>query len=73
MLKDIVKVEALPGYRLLLQFEDGIEGIVDVSTLVEFQGVFKPLEEEEFFRKVAIYDEGGTIFWPNGADLDPDV
>ncbi|HLF74351.1 MAG TPA: DUF2442 domain-containing protein [Anaerolineales bacterium] len=33
----------------------------------------KPLNVETFFAKVDVDSEWGTIFWPNGADLDPDV
>jgi hypothetical protein len=31
MLKDIVSVKPLDGYRLHLGFEDGVEGVVDVA------------------------------------------
>ena len=46
MLKDIVYVEALEGHRLRLRFEDGVEGVLDVSELVTFRGVFAPLKAE---------------------------
>jgi hypothetical protein len=62
MLKDVVQVECLNGYRLRLRFEDGVEGVVDVSELVEF-----------YFVQVDVNPDVGTICWPNGADLDPDV
>lgn len=73
MLKDIVDVRPTTGYRLLLRFEDGVEGEVDVADLVRFQGVFAPLEDRTEFLKVHVNPEIGTICWPNGADLDPDV
>jgi hypothetical protein len=31
------------------------------------------LAEPEYFARVAVLEEHGTIGWPNGADLDPDV
>ncbi|MCC5876821.1 MAG: DUF2442 domain-containing protein, partial [Candidatus Sumerlaeia bacterium] len=34
---------------------------------------FAPLREEAAFRQVRVNPELGTIEWPNGADLDPDV
>ena len=33
--------------------------------------VFEPLKDPAFFRRFFL--EGGTVVWPNGADLDPDV
>ena len=72
-LLDIVKVRPLKGYRLKITFEDGIEGVVDVAKTVEFTGVFEPLKDEGFFRRVEVNPDTGTIEWPNGADLDPVV
>ena len=73
MLKDIIRVKPLKDLRLHLEFEDGIEGEVDIGKLIKFTGVFEPLQDKDFFGKVAVNPEWGTIFWPNGADLDPDV
>ncbi len=73
MLKDIIDVQPTTEYRLRLTFEDGIEGEVDVAELVEFVGVFAPLKDRQEFLKVRVNPELGTICWPNGADLDPDV
>ncbi len=73
MLKDIVKVKPLKDFHLHLEFEDGAQGEVDVRKLVKFRGVFEPLKDATFFAKVDVNPEWGTVFWPNGADLDPDV
>ena len=73
MLKDIVAVEPKQEYQLYLSFEDGVFGEVDVSKLIEFSGVFAPLKELSYFQQVQVNPEVGTIVWPNGADLDPDV
>ena len=73
MLKDIIKVKPLKNFHLYLEFEDGAKGEVDIRKLIKFKGVFKPLKDETFFVKVKVNPEWGTIFWPNGADLDPDV
>ena len=73
MLKDIVDVEVMDGYRLHLRFDDGLDGIINVAVLVDFTGVFAPLRDDDYFRKVRVNPELGTICWPNGADLDPDV
>jgi hypothetical protein len=73
MLKDVIEVEPLGRYRLRLRFEDGVSGEVDVSKMIEFRGVFAPLRDEAEFARVTVDRESGTIVWPNGADLDPDV
>jgi hypothetical protein len=73
MLKDITDVEVLDGHRLRLRFEDGIEGVVDLARTVSFTGVFEPLKDRAYFARVRVLPEYGTIAWPNGADLDPDV
>jgi len=73
MLKDIVRVQPLDSYRLFLRFEDGVEGSVDVAELIRFIGVFAPLRDRDYFLQVRVNPDLGTICWPNGADLDPDV
>jgi hypothetical protein len=73
MLRDVVSVNPLTGYRLHLRFEDGVEGIVDLASALRFQGVFAPLRDPNYFAHVRVDPELGSVTWPNGADLDPDV
>ncbi len=73
MLKDIISVQPLESYRLYLKFEDNQEGVVDISQLIEFTGIFAPLQNLAYFNQVKLNPEWGTIYWENGADLDPDV
>ena len=73
MLQDIVAARSLPGYRLHLRFEDGVEGTIEIRSLVRFHGVFEPLRDPAYFDEVRVDPELGTVVWPNGADLDPDV
>ena len=68
---DVVKVKVLNNYMLYLQFNNGTQGNVDISTLVPFKGVFEPLKDKRFFSKVFINHDIGTICWENGADLSP--
>jgi hypothetical protein len=73
MLKDIVEAQIIEGYRVRLCFEDDVSGELDLSELIDFKGVFEPLRDPAVFAKLAVSTDLGTICWPNGADLDPDV
>jgi len=46
---------------------------VDFAEHLAFRGVFEPLSDPAYFALVRVDSELGTIAWPNGADLDPDV
>jgi hypothetical protein len=73
MLIDIVEARVLEGHQVHLRFEDGLEGDVDLGRLIRFEGVFAPLHDPKEFAHLTVNQEIGTICWPNGADLDPDV
>jgi len=73
MLKDVIAVEPLEDRRLLLTFEGGEARVVDIAQLVPFTDIFEPLRDDTFFRRVAIAPDLGTIVWPNGADVCPEV
>jgi hypothetical protein len=68
----VTDVEFLGGHRLLLRFEDGVEGALDFST-ESWRGVFAPLEDPAYFARVEVDRELGTIVWPNGADVAPET
>ena len=73
MLKDIVEVTPLPGYRLHLRFEDDVEGGVDLTTRISFDGIFAPLLDLSLFNQAHASPELETVCWPNETDIDPDV
>ena len=57
-----------------LTFEDGLVAKVDMDSVIRsYDGVFAPLLDPAFFSQVRVDPELGTIFWPNGADIWPDV
>lgn len=72
---EITAVEHLDGYRLRLSFADGVVADVDLSERIQAATgpVFEPLKDVEYFAKVTADPELGTVVWPNGADLAPDV
>ena len=73
MMKDVVEVRPIAGFHLHVRFEEGVEGKIDLKDLVRFEGVFAPLRNPVRFAEVRVHRERGTLYWPNGADLDPDV
>jgi len=72
-MKDVTAVEPVPDYGLVLTFDSGERRRLDLRSLVSFQGVFAPLQDPNYFRRVEVNADLGTIVWPNGADLCPDV
>ena len=73
LLSDICGVEVLDHYRLHLTFSDGLVGDVDLSHLAEREGVFTPFPDPAFFAHVRVDPEIGTVTWPNGVGLAPEV
>jgi Protein of unknown function (DUF2442) len=70
---EVTSVEVKGHYRLHVGFNDGAEGDVDVSDLRDAGGVFEPLRDPAFFALASVDANAGTITWPNGADLAPEV
>lgn len=71
--REIIEAKAIGEYRLHLRFEDGAEGVVDLEPYLSFQDVFETLKNLAYFALVRVDPNSGTVTWPNGADLDPDV
>lgn len=68
----VTEVRYLGGHRLRLRFEDGASGQLDFSN-EEWRGVFAPLADAEYFSRVELDEELGTIVWPNEADIAPET
>jgi len=68
----VTDLDYLGGHRLLLTFDDGSSGEVDFSR-EEWKGVFAPLADPDYFGRVELDMELGTIVWPNGADVAPET
>lgn len=70
----VVAVHPLKDFKLEVIFSDGTKGIFDWSERLKKArpgGVFEPLQNPEYFAQVEAWE--GTIRWPNGADICPDV
>jgi len=66
----VTGAEYVSGYRLRLKFSDGDERTVDFSPWLRGR-VFQPLREPREFKKFFV--SGGTVCWPNGADVAPET
>ncbi len=67
----VCAVKPLQGFRVLVTFDNNSEREIDLEPYLHGP-VFEPIRNgPALFR--AMHIEGGTIAWPNGADIDPDV
>ena len=66
-----VNITALPGYKIRVDYADGVGGIVDLSDSVG-RGVFAPLRDEAFFKQVHVGDHG-QIAWTDEIEICPDA
>jgi hypothetical protein len=57
-------------YKLRVAFTDGEEKIIDFARWLHGE-VFQPLADQREFKRFFI--AGGTVCWPNGADIAPET
>ncbi len=70
----IVGARVTGPFRLSLDFTNGWTGAVDLTAWIRGRGgMFAPLQEPAYFACVSVDADAGTIVWPNGVDLDPDM
>ncbi|HEY3553425.1 MAG TPA: DUF2442 domain-containing protein [Solirubrobacterales bacterium] len=69
----LLDAKASEGYLVDVRFADGLSAEVDLSYLLDYGGVFKPLRDLDFFRQLRADTEAGTIVWPNKADIAPET
>lgn len=68
---DVTHAEVIGEHRLRLTFADGTVGDVSFAGR-EWHGVMEPLGDPDYFARVMVDPEAGTISWPNGVDLAPE-
>lgn len=71
MFLHVIDVKHMENYKLEVSFSDGRKGIADLDGSFR-GGIFKALENIEFFSKAALDKELETVVWPNGADFAPE-
>jgi hypothetical protein len=67
----VTTAKPVGGYRLEVDFDNGIRGTIDLSDYAGI-GVFQPWLEPGFFEQVSVSAEG-ALSWPGGLDLCADA
>jgi hypothetical protein len=71
-MKRITSVEVQPNHKLRLRYDDGVEGVVDLSNDVG-KGIFAPWKDPKFFATVKIERGGRALIWSDELDLCADA
>lgn len=66
----VTRADYRGGFRIHLTFNDESEGTVDFRAWLRGP-VFEPLKAPTYFRRFFL--DGGTVAWPNGADIAPET
>jgi len=69
-MNDVVQVRHVRDFILHVTLDNGMEGDIDLSDYPVKGPVFSALADPDYFKQVSI--EGGTLAWPNGADISPE-
>ena len=69
-LPSVICAEYCGGYSIHLTFNDNSEKTVDFRQWLDGP-IFEPLRDPNYFRRFFV--EGGTVAWPNGADIAPET
>ena len=69
-LPSVIRAEYCGGYRIHVTFNDDSEKTIDFREWLKGP-VFEPLKAPNRFR--TFFLDGGTVAWPNGADIAPET
>ena len=72
VLPSVIRARYESGFRIHFTFSDNVQGTVDLQSWLDGP-IFEPLKDPAYVRQVRVEPEYGTVAWPNGADMDPDV
>ena len=70
LLPSVIRARYDGDFRIHLTFNDNLEGTLDLHGWLEGP-VFEPLKDQAYFQRFFV--DGGTIVWPNGADIAPET
>ena len=67
----VTAVQHLGARRLRVTFSDGFVRELDFARALP--GLLAKIDDDEVFASVTVDEIAGTVCWPVGIDLDPDV
>lgn len=67
----VAEVECIGARQLRVTFTDGLVRELDFAGVLV--GIFASIDEDVAFAEVGVDAIAGTVCWPGGLDLDPDV
>jgi hypothetical protein len=70
LLPSVVEAQYQGDFRIRLTFNDSSSKTVDFRSWLRGP-VFAPLRQSNYFRRFFL--DGGTVVWPNGADIAPET
>jgi hypothetical protein len=69
-LPSVIRAEYRGGYRIRLTFNDNQQKTIDFRSWLDGPD-FEPLKDPDYFSRFFL--DGGTVAWPNGADIAPET
>ena len=70
VIPSVIRATYEGDFRIRLTFHDNLQGIIDFQAWLDGP-VFEPLKDRTYFQQFFI--DGGTVAWPNGADIAPET
>ena len=69
-LPSVIRAKYDGGFRIHVTFSDNVQSTVDLQSWLEGP-IFEQLKDQSYFQRFFI--DGGTVVWPNGADIAPET